>query len=153
MRDGYAAAGCAATVERSSHDMDARMRAADLVVARAGASTLAELTVLGRPSVLVPLPTAADDHQRKNAATLARAGAAEVIEERDLTGERMAATVLALAGDRTTPARRMAAAARALGRPDAAARVADRVEQLAGGPVTCSDGPGTCTSWGWAASA
>jgi UDP-N-acetylglucosamine--N-acetylmuramyl-(pentapeptide) pyrophosphoryl-undecaprenol N-acetylglucosamine transferase len=132
VRDGYGAAGLSATVLPFLHDMPAQMAAADLVVSRAGASTLAELTILGRPMVLVPLPTAADDHQRKNAASLARAGAAEVIDERELTGERLAAVVLGLAGDE--PRRhRMAAAARGLGRPDAAARVADRIEALAGG--------------------
>ena len=132
VRDGYAAAGLAAIVEPFFHDMNARMRTADVLVARAGASTLAELTVLGRASVLVPLPTAADDHQRKNARVLAAAGAAEVIEERDLTGERLAGALTALAAD---PARRrgMAAEARRLGRPDAAARVADRVIALAEG--------------------
>ncbi|MGE0362366.1 MAG: undecaprenyldiphospho-muramoylpentapeptide beta-N-acetylglucosaminyltransferase [Vicinamibacterales bacterium] len=131
VRDAYAAAGCPAVVEPFLHDMHARMAVADLVVSRAGASTLAELTILGRPMVLVPLPTAADDHQRKNALALARAGAAEVIEERDLTGERMAAVITALADD-PDRRRRMAVAARGLGRPDAAARVADRIEQLAG---------------------
>jgi len=131
VREAYAAAGCAAAVEPFMHDMHARMAAADLVVSRAGASTLAELTILGRPMVLVPLPTAADDHQRRNAAALARVGAAELIEERDLTGERLAAVLLALAAD-PDRRRRMAAAARSLGRPDAAARVADRIEQLAG---------------------
>ncbi len=132
VRAGYAAAGMAATVEAFFHDMNTRMRDADLVVARAGASTLAELTVLGRPAVLVPLPTAADDHQRKNARVLEAAGAAEAIEERDLTGERLAATLTALAGD---PERRraMASRARALGRPDAAARVADCIVALAEG--------------------
>ena len=132
VREGYAAAGVTATVEPFFHDMNARMRAADVLVARAGASTLAELTVLGRASVLVPLPTAADDHQRKNARVLQAAGAAEVIEERDLTGERLAATLTGLAAD---PARRrvMADQARRLGRPDAAARVADRIIALAGG--------------------
>jgi UDP-N-acetylglucosamine--N-acetylmuramyl-(pentapeptide) pyrophosphoryl-undecaprenol N-acetylglucosamine transferase len=132
VRDGYAAAGLAATVEPFFHDVHAQMTAADLVVSRAGASTLAELTILGTPMVLVPLPTAADDHQRKNAVALARAGAAEVIEERELSGERLASLVVALAGD---PARRerMAQAARGLGRPDAAARVADRIAALAGG--------------------
>lgn len=132
LRAGYAAAGVTATVEPFFHDMNARMRAADLLVARAGASTLAELTVLGRASVLVPLPTAADDHQRKNARVLAEAGAAEVIEERDLTGERLAGALTSLAAD---PARRraMAGQARRLGRPDAAARVADRIIALAGG--------------------
>ena len=132
VREGYAAAGVAATVEPFFHDMNARMRAADVLVARAGASTLAELTVLGRASVLVPLPTAADDHQRKNARVLAAAGAAEVIEERDLSGAALADVLTALAGD---PARRatMAGRARSLGRPDAAARVADRIVALAGG--------------------
>ena len=129
--EGYAAAGCPATVEAFFDDMPARMAAADLVVARAGASTLAELTILGRPSVLVPLPTAADDHQRKNADVLARAGAAEVIDEREATGTVIAARLLALAADADRRAR-MASSARALGRPDAAARVADRIEQLAG---------------------
>lgn len=132
VREGYAAAGLPATVEPFFHDMNARMRAADVVVARAGASTLAELTVLGRPSILVPLPTAADDHQRKNARLLAAAGAAEVIDEPELTGARLATLLTTLAAD---PDRRrvMADRARTLGRPDAAARVADRIVALAGG--------------------
>lgn len=132
VRAGYAAAGVTATVEPFFHDMNTRMRAADVLVARAGASTLAELTVLGRASVLVPLPTAADDHQRKNARVLAAAGAAEVIEEKDLSGAAIAGVLTALAGD---PARRrtMADRARRLGRPDAAARVADRIVALAEG--------------------
>ena len=131
VREGYAQAGVAATVEAFFHDMDARMRSADLVVARAGASTLAELTVLGRASVLVPLPTAADDHQRKNARALAAAGACEVVEERDLGGDRLVQVLVALAADGARRAR-MAAAARALGKPDAAARVAERITALAG---------------------
>jgi UDP-N-acetylglucosamine--N-acetylmuramyl-(pentapeptide) pyrophosphoryl-undecaprenol N-acetylglucosamine transferase len=132
VREAYAAAGLAATVEPFFDDVQARMAAADLVVSRAGASTLAELTILGKPMVLVPLPTAADDHQRKNAVALAQAGAADVVEERELSGERLAERIVALAGD---PARRarMADASRRLGRPDAAARVADRIAALAGG--------------------
>jgi len=132
LREAYAAAGVTATVEAYFDDMDARMRACDLVVARAGASTLAELSVLGRASVLVPLPTSADDHQRQNARVLAAAGAAEVIEERDLTGERMAEVLTALAADGARRTR-MAAAARSLGKPDAAARVAARIVALAEG--------------------
>ncbi len=132
VREAYAAAGLTATVEAFFHDMPVRMRAADLVVARAGASTLAELTVLGRASVLVPLPTATDDHQRKNARVLEAAGAADVVEERDLGDGRLVDCVLALAAD--GPRRgSMAARARALGKPDAAARVADRVTTLAEG--------------------
>ncbi|MEZ5291366.1 MAG: undecaprenyldiphospho-muramoylpentapeptide beta-N-acetylglucosaminyltransferase [Vicinamibacterales bacterium] len=132
VREGYAATGLPATVAAFFDDMNRHLRDADVVVARAGASTLAEITVLGRASVLVPLPTAADDHQRKNARALEAAGAADVIEERDLTGERLAAHLLALAADGPRRAA-MAAKARALGRPDAAARVADAIEALAGG--------------------
>ena len=86
---------------------------------------------MGRASVLVPLPTAADDHQRKNARVLAAAGASEVVEERDLGGARLADVLVALAADGARRTR-MAAAARALGKPDAAARVAERVVALAG---------------------
>ena len=132
VRDGYAAAGLTATIEPFFHDMNHRMRAADLVVARAGASTIAELTVLGRPSVLVPLPTAADDHQRKNARALAATDAAEMIEESTLTGEALASRLLTLTSD-AAALTRMAQAARTLGRPDAAARVADRVVALGEG--------------------
>lgn len=129
VRAAYSAAGCDATVEPFLDDMPAHMAAADVVVARAGASTLAELTILGRPSVLVPLPTSTDDHQRKNAEALSGAGAAEVIEERGLTGAVLAARLLALASDAALRGR-MSARALALGRPDAAARVAERIEQL-----------------------
>ena len=100
------------------------MKAAHVIVCRAGATTLAEITAAGRAAVLVPLPTATDDHQRKNAEVLARAGAAEVIDQRELSGARFAAAVLALARD---PARRdrMAAAARGLARPGAARVIVD----------------------------
>jgi UDP-N-acetylglucosamine--N-acetylmuramyl-(pentapeptide) pyrophosphoryl-undecaprenol N-acetylglucosamine transferase len=109
--------------------MDREMTRADVVVCRAGATTLAELAATGRPAILIPLPTATDDHQRKNAEVLARAGAAECLEERDLTGDHLAARLLALVGD---PARRaaMAEAARRLARPDAAAVIVDRALAL-----------------------
>lgn len=132
VRSAYARAGLAARVEAFIFEIDGAMKAADLVICRAGATTLAELTASGRPAILVPLPTATDDHQRKNAEVLARAGAGLVIEERELAGERLAGAIAALVAD---PARRrqMSAAARALARPDAAARIADRVVQLAQG--------------------
>lgn len=129
VRDAYRRAGLEARVEAFLYEIDSEMTAADLVVCRAGATTLAELAALGRPAVLVPLPTATDDHQRKNADVLARAGAAVVIDERELSGERLAETLLALARDGERRAA-MAERARSLARPDAAERIADRVQAL-----------------------
>ena len=85
VREAYAAAGLEARVEPFLFEMHREMRAADVVVCRAGATTLAELTAAGRAAILIPLPTATDDHQRRNAEALARQGAARVIEQRDLT--------------------------------------------------------------------
>ncbi len=118
-------------------DMVERMAGADLVLARSGATTCAELTVGGRAAVLVPFAAAADDHQRTNARALEAVGAARMIEEKDLTGESLAREVTALVDE---PARIgvMEEAARKLGRPDAAARVADLV--LGDSP----EGEGSC---------
>jgi UDP-N-acetylglucosamine--N-acetylmuramyl-(pentapeptide) pyrophosphoryl-undecaprenol N-acetylglucosamine transferase len=107
------------------------MTNADVVIARAGATTLSELAAAKRAAILVPLPTATDDHQRKNAEVIARAGGAEVIDERELTGDRLSGAVLALVRDGERRAR-MAQAIATFARPDAAARIADRVWQLAG---------------------
>jgi UDP-N-acetylglucosamine--N-acetylmuramyl-(pentapeptide) pyrophosphoryl-undecaprenol N-acetylglucosamine transferase len=131
VRDGYATAGLTARVEPFLYEMDREMREADVIVCRAGATTLAELTAAGRPSILIPLPTATDDHQRKNAEALVRQGAARAIDQRELTGARLADEVLTLtrdAGARTG----MAAAARGMARPDAARVIVDRVLALAG---------------------
>ena len=130
VRDEYRRAGLEARVEPFLFTMDREIKRADLVVSRAGATTLAELTAAGKPAVLIPLPTAADDHQRKNAEVLARAGAAEVIDQRTLTGGQLADRIFALAAD---AARRnaMGRAARTLARPDAARAIADRVLALA----------------------
>lgn len=106
--------------------------AADVVVCRAGASTIAELCALGAPSVLVPLPGAPGDHQRANAAVLARRGAAVLVEDAEATGERLAGIVATLLDD----PERLAAMGRAaadLGRREAAASVAGLVEAVAGG--------------------
>ncbi len=129
VRTAYQQAGLDARVEAFIFQIDGEMKAADVVVARSGATTLAELAASGTPAILVPLPNATDDHQRKNAEVFARAGAAVVIEERALKstlGE-------ALKGLLADPDRRahMSRAARALARPDAAERIADRVEELA----------------------
>jgi UDP-N-acetylglucosamine--N-acetylmuramyl-(pentapeptide) pyrophosphoryl-undecaprenol N-acetylglucosamine transferase len=131
VRAAYRDAGLEARVEAFLFEMDREMKRVDLVICRAGATTLSELAAAGRPAVLVPLPTAADDHQRKNAEVIARAGGAEVIEERELTGTRLADAILRLSGDKDYRAR-MSDAIRRFARPDAAARIADRVWQLAG---------------------
>jgi UDP-N-acetylglucosamine--N-acetylmuramyl-(pentapeptide) pyrophosphoryl-undecaprenol N-acetylglucosamine transferase len=130
VRDGYRQAGLEALVEPFLFAMDREMRSAGLVVCRAGATTLAELTASGRPSLLIPLPTATDDHQRTNAQALVRQGAARMLEQRELTGERLATEVLALIGDPRALAE-MGGAARRLARPDAARLIVDRVLELA----------------------
>jgi UDP-N-acetylglucosamine--N-acetylmuramyl-(pentapeptide) pyrophosphoryl-undecaprenol N-acetylglucosamine transferase len=129
VREGYARAGLPARVEPFLFDMDRRMKAADLVICRAGATTLAELAAAGRPSILIPLPTATDDHQRKNAQAFVRHGAAVMVEQRELSGERLATELLALANDAVRRAR-LAQAAKSLARPDAAAVIVDRVLDL-----------------------
>jgi UDP-N-acetylglucosamine--N-acetylmuramyl-(pentapeptide) pyrophosphoryl-undecaprenol N-acetylglucosamine transferase len=110
-------------------DMPRQLADADLVLCRAGATTLAELAAAGRPAILVPFPFAADDHQRANAETVRDAGAAKVVEDRDLDGARVAGEITALAGDPALRAR-MAAAARTLARPDATERIADAADAL-----------------------
>jgi len=95
------------------------LAAADLVVSRAGALTVAELAAAGRPAVLIPFAAAAGGHQLENARALEKAGAAVVITEKDLTAESLAGTILALVGDRARLAA-MGQKARALARPDAA---------------------------------
>ena len=134
VRQAYGKSGLEARVEAFVYDMDREMKAADLVICRAGATTLSELAAAGRPAILVPLPTATDDHQRKNAEVVARVGGAEVVDERALTGEELANRILVLARDRTRRLR-MGDAIRTLARPDAAARIADRVWSLAGDKV------------------
>jgi UDP-N-acetylglucosamine--N-acetylmuramyl-(pentapeptide) pyrophosphoryl-undecaprenol N-acetylglucosamine transferase len=110
-------------------DMASAYQQASLVVGRAGALTLAELALAARPAILIPLPTAADDHQNKNAAHFAKAGAAVVLDQKTATGAQLAELLGTLAAD---PARRqvMAAAMRTLAQPQAAATVADRLEAL-----------------------
>ena len=130
VRRGYADAGLQARVEPFLYAMDREMKQADLVVSRAGATTIAELTAAGRASILIPLPTAADNHQKKNAEVLAHAGAAEMLEQKDLNGGAIAERLIALARD-TARRQSMAAAARTLARPDAAKVIVDRVLELA----------------------
>ena len=100
VRAAYRQAGLPADVEPFLYDMGRRLGQADLIVCRAGATTLAEITAAGKAAILIPLPTATDDHQRKNAEALAAAGAAEVLLQSELTGRVLARRILALAGDR-----------------------------------------------------
>jgi UDP-N-acetylglucosamine--N-acetylmuramyl-(pentapeptide) pyrophosphoryl-undecaprenol N-acetylglucosamine transferase len=101
-------------------------RAADVVVARAGAMTVAELCAWGKPSILVPLPSAAADHQAQNARALAEAGAAIHLPERDLTAYALADQVSQLLGDRTR-LESVAARARARGNPNAAREIVSKI--------------------------
>lgn len=127
---GYAVhPGLDADVRPFLEDMPKVLAEADLVVCRAGATTLAELAAAGRPAILVPFPFAADDHQRANAEAVRDAGGARVIEDRELDGARCAAEITALAGDPALRGR-MAAAQRTLARPDAAERIADVADAL-----------------------
>ncbi|MEE3100608.1 MAG: UDP-N-acetylglucosamine--N-acetylmuramyl-(pentapeptide) pyrophosphoryl-undecaprenol N-acetylglucosamine transferase, partial [Pseudomonadota bacterium] len=128
----YEAAGVTAEVAPFFTDLPERIAAAQLVVSRAGASTVAELTAIGRPSILVPYPSAMDDHQTANAAPLAAAGAAIAAPEAGLTGASLSGHIAAVLTD---PARAaaMAEAARGLGRPDAAERLADLTGRVARG--------------------
>ncbi len=130
VRVAYAAAGIAAELAPFFADVARRLTAAHLVISRAGASSIAELGVAGRPSVLVPLPDAIDDHQTANARALADAGGAWVVKQPDFTADTLAALLGGLFGD-PQKLRAAAAAAAACGRPDAAATLADAVERLA----------------------
>jgi UDP-N-acetylglucosamine--N-acetylmuramyl-(pentapeptide) pyrophosphoryl-undecaprenol N-acetylglucosamine transferase len=111
--------------------MDREMRSADVVVCRAGATTLAELAAAGKPAILIPLPTATDDHQRANATAVASAGAAVVLEQRHLDGASLTRELGALTAD-AAGRERMSKAAAALARPRAAGDIADRILALAG---------------------
>jgi UDP-N-acetylglucosamine--N-acetylmuramyl-(pentapeptide) pyrophosphoryl-undecaprenol N-acetylglucosamine transferase len=111
-------------------DMAQRWAWSHLVISRAGASTVGEIAIAGRPAILVPLQIALDDDQGQNARLLLEAGAAVVVREPELSAEGLAGLLAELLGDPDRLAR-MAAAARGVARPDAAERLADLVEQIA----------------------
>ena len=131
VRATYARLGVAAEVAPFFVDLPARIATAHLVVSRSGASTVAELSAIGRPAILVPLPHALDQDQLANAGVIEAAGGALRIEQRDFTAERLASEITALSKD---PARlaRMAQAARSCATTDAAERLADLVIKVAG---------------------
>ena len=129
LQKGYSVKGFDAVVAPFLSPVSEAYRAADLVVCRSGATTVAELTARGIPAILIPFPFATHGHQEKNARALAEAGAAKLILERDLTGQRMAQAITTLL---TEPGRldQMAARSRRLGRPDAAEKIVADCLQL-----------------------
>ncbi|TPM38323.1 undecaprenyldiphospho-muramoylpentapeptide beta-N-acetylglucosaminyltransferase [Mesorhizobium sp. B2-3-4] len=130
VKDAYAALGVAVEVSPFFTDMAARMAAAHLVISRSGASTVSEIAVIGRPALLVPYPYALDHDQAANAAALAAAGGGEVHAQSSLSPERIAALLGALMEEPERLAA-MAAAAKSVGRPDAARLLADLTEAIA----------------------
>jgi UDP-N-acetylglucosamine--N-acetylmuramyl-(pentapeptide) pyrophosphoryl-undecaprenol N-acetylglucosamine transferase len=130
IRDAYAALPFGAEVLPFIDKMDEAYARADLVLCRAGATTVAELTAYGKAAILVPYPYAIYDHQRGNAQALKERGAADMILDRELTGDILAARIRGYFADRGRM-ERMAAAARALGCPDAAARIVEECYALA----------------------
>jgi UDP-N-acetylglucosamine--N-acetylmuramyl-(pentapeptide) pyrophosphoryl-undecaprenol N-acetylglucosamine transferase len=130
VRAAYARFGVASEIAPFFSDLPVRMGAAHLIVSRSGASTVAELSAIGRPAILVPLPHALDQDQFANAGILQESGGAIRIEQRDFTSERLAREITALLNN---PARlaRMAQAAKSGGSIDAAERLADLVIKVA----------------------
>ena len=127
----YAQAGIDADVQPFFRDVPARMSEAQLVISRAGASSVADISVIGRPAILIPYAAAAADHQTANARGLVEAGGAIRIPENRLDEASLTAQIAAVLGDGQGAAL-MAQAALSQGMPDAAQRLADRVEHLAG---------------------
>ena len=130
---GYKAAGWQeqAAVKRYIDNMVGEFSQADLIICRAGATTSAELVAAGKAAIMIPFPLAADDHQRKNAEALERGGAARMILQKDLSGERLAKEISALV-DAPDEITRMEAASRKLARKNAAAVTVEMMEELIG---------------------
>jgi UDP-N-acetylglucosamine--N-acetylmuramyl-(pentapeptide) pyrophosphoryl-undecaprenol N-acetylglucosamine transferase len=134
MRDSYHTNSVNAVVMEFCNQMELAYSAADIVIARSGAGTLTELAAFGLPSILIPFPHAAEDHQAHNARVFERAGAAHMIRQSQLgghhaeKGERLGEAIALLLGDETKR-RRMSDAARALAVLDAEQRIADLIEQ------------------------
>lgn len=129
VKQGYEGKGFDAEVREFIDDMSAAYLGSDLVVCRAGATTIAELTTCKKASILVPFPFATDDHQAVNAKALVDAGAALMFREGELTGETLASAILELKRD-TPRLQKMEKAAGLLGRPEAAREIADVLQQM-----------------------
>jgi UDP-N-acetylglucosamine--N-acetylmuramyl-(pentapeptide) pyrophosphoryl-undecaprenol N-acetylglucosamine transferase len=132
LRGEFAQSGLEGEVVPFITAMPAAFEAADLVVCRSGAGTVSELAAAGRPSILVPFPFAADDHQTRNAEAMVQAGAARMVPEAQMNGEKLCALIVELARDpEALPA--MAQAAHRLAKPGAARRAAEIMEESARG--------------------
>jgi UDP-N-acetylglucosamine--N-acetylmuramyl-(pentapeptide) pyrophosphoryl-undecaprenol N-acetylglucosamine transferase len=129
VRDAYRSLPFAVEVVPFIDRMDEAYARADLLVCRAGATTIAELTALGKPAILVPYPYAAYDHQRSNAEALKKKGAAAMILDRELTGKKLAAEIRRLKDDPNALSL-MGNAAKALGKADAAERIVEECYRL-----------------------
>jgi len=127
----YANLGGTVEVHRFIDDMPGFFGRASLLVCRSGASTVAEVTAAGKPAIFVPFPRAADDHQKRNAETLERAGAAVMLEQSQLTRDRLVQTVTSLLADRPR-LKAMGEAARKLSHPNAAWEIAGLAARVAG---------------------
>ncbi|MBI4793164.1 MAG: undecaprenyldiphospho-muramoylpentapeptide beta-N-acetylglucosaminyltransferase [Deltaproteobacteria bacterium] len=127
----YAELGVRAEVGAFFDNMADLYSRADLVVSRAGATTLAEITAFGLPMILIPYPFAADDHQRKNGAYLVQGGAAKMFAQAELTEKLLAEEIERLLRD-TDKRRQMGAAAERLARPGATAAIVEQCEKLMG---------------------
>lgn len=132
VKEGYIEADWQADVRTFIDDMAAAYSAADLIICRAGATTVAELTAAGKPAILIPYPFAADDHQRVNAESLVKAGGAVMLLEKELTGERLAEAIERLLDD-TEMLKKMGERARKLARLNAAKLVVDGLYKLVNG--------------------
>ena len=127
----YEKLGISSDVQPFYNDMSVIYPGVDIVVCRAGATTIAELTALGKPAVFVPFPFAADDHQTKNAQILAEAGAATIIVEKDLNGTSLGEKLLSFATGNGS-LKKTAAAAKRFGKPNAAQTIVDDCYRLMG---------------------
>jgi UDP-N-acetylglucosamine--N-acetylmuramyl-(pentapeptide) pyrophosphoryl-undecaprenol N-acetylglucosamine transferase len=130
MRDAFAQSGLDGEVVPFIRDMPAAFATTDLVVCRSGAGAVSEIAAAGKPSILVPFPFAADDHQTRNAEALERGGAARLVRDAEMDGERLFSLILELAGN-ATELDKMAEAARKFARPGAAQAAADILEKVA----------------------
>jgi UDP-N-acetylglucosamine--N-acetylmuramyl-(pentapeptide) pyrophosphoryl-undecaprenol N-acetylglucosamine transferase len=127
LRHAFAQSGLKGEVVPFITDMPAAFAAADLIVCRSGAGTVSELAAAGKPSILVPFPFAADDHQTRNAEAMERGGAARLVRDAEMNGEKLFSMVHEVAGSLES----MGAAARKFARPGAAQRAADILQEVA----------------------